>query len=115
MASMTFAPPCIKSPVRSRPSIQTDATPPGASFVAARRTSRFTDEIIDLAFVREPIAVARYFDWAWLESRGGSLPMDWQPPDGRPAIEVKFKGQPTVQQLNHRTCTIRVKLERRNI
>lgn len=115
VTSINFAPPCIKSPVRSRVSRQNVGGPRDAKFIAARDYGSFTDESIDLVFPGEPVEVARYFDIVWGESRGGTLPMTFQRPDGRGPIEVYFAGRPTITQTNHRTCTIQVSLERRII
>lgn len=112
---IVFDPPCIKSPVRTTVSIDSASNPGDAKFIAMRRINWINDELVELSFPGEPIEIARYMDTVWGDSRGGALPMTWDPPDGRATIEVRFAGRPTITQHNRRMCSINVSLERRII
>ena len=85
MAALTFNPPCLTPPTRAEVSRAAELTPLDAKFVIARQVNEHEDEVIPLVLgPREPVEVARYVEDLWRASFGGTLPMNWQPPDGRP-------------------------------
>ena len=116
--TLVFNPPCITPPTRADVARGCERSPVASKFVTGRQINEHTDEVVEVVMgPNEPLGVAGYVEAMWRRSFGGTLPMRWQPPDGRPAFDVRFARRPqfTISQDNAKRCTVRVQLEKRII